>query len=94
MKKTDNRILELADLQKVLLSTCTYLNRQIRKNQLIKITTELFECNTAKEVEFALLDLIEQGNYSKKITLSPHPNLLPTGMEQSPLRTRALSNFC
>ena len=61
MKKTDNRILELADLQKVLLSTCTYLNRPIRKNQLIKMTTELFECNTAKEVEFALLDLIEQG---------------------------------
>jgi DNA-binding response OmpR family regulator len=51
MKKTDNRILELADLQKVLLSTCTYLNRPIRKNQLIKMTTELFECNTAKEVE-------------------------------------------
>lgn len=66
MKKTDNRILELADLQKVLLSTCTYLNRPIRKNQLIKMTTELFECNTVKEVEFALLDLIEQGKLQQK----------------------------
>ena len=66
MKKTDNRILELADLQKALLSTCTCLNRPIRKNQLIKMTTELFECNTAKEVEFALLDLIEQGKLQQK----------------------------
>ena len=66
MKKTNNRILELPDLQKVLLSTCTYLNRPIRKNQLIKMVTELFECNTVKEVEFALLDLIEQGKLQQK----------------------------
>ena len=66
MKKTDNRILELADLQKALLSTCTCLNRPIRKNQLIKMVTELFECNTVKEVEFALLDLIEQGKLQQK----------------------------
>ena len=68
MKKTDNRILELADLQKALLSTCTCLNRPIRKNQLIKMVTELFECNTVKEVEFALLDLIEQGKLDRKST--------------------------
>lgn len=66
MKKTNNRILELPDLQKVLLSTCTCLNRPIRKNQLIKMITELFECNTVKEVEFALLDLIEQGTLHQK----------------------------
>lgn len=66
MKKNTNRILELADLKQVLLSTCTYLNRPIRKNQLIKMVTEVFEYNTPKEVEFALLDLIEQGKLQQK----------------------------
>ena len=61
MKKNTSRILELADLQQMLLSTCTCLNRPIRKSQLTKMITELFECNTGKEVEFALLDLIEHG---------------------------------
>lgn len=66
MKKNTGRILELADLQQMLLSTCTCLNRPIRKNQLIKMITEFFECNTVKEVEFALLDLIEQGKLQQK----------------------------
>lgn len=66
MKNNNNRILELPDLQKVLLSTCTYLNRPIRKNQLIKMITELFEYNTVKEVEFALLDLMEQGKLQQQ----------------------------
>ena len=66
MKKNTNRVLELTDLQEVLLSTCTHLNRPIRKNQLIKMATELFECNTVKEAEFALLDLIEQGRLQQK----------------------------
>lgn len=66
MKKNTNRILELADLKQVLLSTCTYLNRPIRKNQLIKMVTGIFEYNTPKEVEFALLDLIEQGKLQQK----------------------------
>ena len=61
MKKTNKRILGLADLQRMLISTCTHLNRPIRKSQLIKMITDLFECNTPKEVEFALIDLIEQG---------------------------------
>ena len=60
MKKNTNRILELADLQQALLYTCNTLNRPIRRNQLIKMTTDLFEYNTQKEVDFALLDLIEQ----------------------------------
>lgn len=66
MKKNTNRILELADLKQMLLSTCTCLNRPVRKNQLIKMVTELFECNTVKEAEFALLDLIEQGALRQK----------------------------
>ena len=66
MKKNTNRILELADLKQVLLSTCTCLNRPIRKNQLIKMVTGIFEYNTPKEVEFALLDLIEQGKLQQK----------------------------
>lgn len=61
MKRNNNKTLGLADLQSTLISTCTHLNRPIRKNQLIKMITDLFECNTQKEVEFALLDLIEQG---------------------------------
>lgn len=66
MTNTNNRILELADLQKALLSTCTNLNRPIRKNQLIKMLVDLFEYNTVKEVEFALLGLIEQGKLQQK----------------------------
>ena len=60
MKKYTNRTLELTDLQHTLLSTCTSLNRPIRKTQLVKMITDLFECNTKKQVEFALLSLIEQ----------------------------------
>lgn len=64
MKK--NRILELADLKQAILSTCNTLNRPIRRNQLIKMITDLFEYNTQKEVEFALLNLIEEGRLQQK----------------------------
>ncbi len=66
MKKNTNRVLELADLQQAILSTCNSLNRPIRKNQLIKMLTDLFECNTPKQAEFALLNLIEQGQLQQK----------------------------
>lgn len=66
MKKNTNRVLELADLQQAILSTCTYLNRPIRKNQLIKMITDLFECNTPKQAEFALLSMIEQRQLQQK----------------------------
>lgn len=62
MKKNSNRTLELADLQHTLMSTCNSLSRPIRKSQLIKMVTDLFECNTPKQTEFALIDLIEQGS--------------------------------
>lgn len=78
MKKNTNRILELADLKQVLLSTCTYLNRPIRKNQLIKMVTEVFEYNTPKEVEFALLDLIEQGKLQQKNYFIVTPEFVST----------------
>lgn len=63
MKKntTNRKALELEALQKVLLSSCIKLNRPIRKSQLIKMVTVLFECNTPKQIEFALLDLMEKG---------------------------------
>ena len=61
MKKTNSETLELADLQRSIISTCTHLNRPIRKSKLVQMITDLFECNTAKHVEFALIDLIEQG---------------------------------
>ena len=43
MKKNNNKTLELVDLQKMLLDICTNLNRPIRKTQLIKMVTEVFE---------------------------------------------------
>ena len=52
--------LELTDLEAMLLSICSNLNRPIRKSQLTKMVTELFECNNQKQVDFAILDLIEQ----------------------------------
>lgn len=55
-----NKSVELPDLQNMLISICNYLSRPIRKNQLIKMVTDLFECNTPKQVEFALLGLLEQ----------------------------------
>ena len=66
MKKNTNRILELADLKQVILSTCNTLNRPIRRNQLINMITDLFECSTQTEVEFALLNLIEEGRLQQK----------------------------
>lgn len=73
MKKNNNRTLELIDLQKMLLNICTNLNRPIRKTQLIKMITELFECNTTKQVDFAILDLIEQDklHYAKHFICTP-----------------------
>ena len=73
MKKNNNRTLELIDLQKMLLDICTNLNRPIRKSQLIKMVTEVFECNTKKQVEFAILDLIEQDKlfYAKHFICTP-----------------------
>lgn len=56
----NNRILELEDLQDMLISIYNHLNRPIRKSQLIKMITDLFECSTPKQIEFALLDLLEQ----------------------------------
>lgn len=58
MKNT--KTLELTDLGAMLLTICTTINRPIRKNQLIKMVTDLFECNNQKQVDFAILDLIEQ----------------------------------
>lgn len=66
MKKNTNRVLELADLKQNILSICNTLNRPIRKNQLIKMITDLFEYNTQKEVEFALLNLTEEGKLQQK----------------------------
>jgi len=60
MKKTNNKTLELASLEHTIVSTCTHINRPIRKSRLIQMITELFECNTPKQVEFAILDLLEQ----------------------------------
>lgn len=73
MKKNNNRTLELVDLQKMLVDICTNLNRPIRKSQLIKMVIEVFECNTKKQVEFAILDLIEQDklHYVKHFICTP-----------------------
>ena len=73
MKKNNNRTLELVDLQKMLVDICTNLNRPIRKTQLIKMVTEVFECNSQKQVDFAILDLIEQDklHYKKHFICTP-----------------------
>ncbi len=73
MKKNNNRTLELADLQKMLLDICANLNRPIRKTQLIKLVIEVFECNSPKLVDFAILDLIEQDklHYTKHFICTP-----------------------
>ena len=54
----NNKTLELTALQDMLLTICSKLNRPIRKSQLKAFVTELFECNTNKQVDFAILDLI------------------------------------
>lgn len=58
MKNT--KTLELTDLEAMLLTICSKLNRPIRKSQLKAFVTELFECNTNKQVDFAILALIEE----------------------------------
>ena len=62
----NSKTLELTDLEAMLLSICSNLNRPIRKNQLIRMVTELFECNSKKQVEYALLGLIEHGQLVQK----------------------------
>ena len=62
----NSKTLELTDLEAMLLSICSNLNRPIRKNQLIRMVTELFECNSKKQVEFAILNLIEHGQLMQK----------------------------
>lgn len=56
----NNKTLELTALQDMLLTICSKLNRPIRKSQLKAFVTELFECNTNKQVDFAILALIEE----------------------------------
>ena len=56
----NNKTLELTALQDMLLTICSKLNRPIRKSQLKAFVTELFECNTNKQVDFAILTLIEE----------------------------------
>lgn len=55
-----NKTLELTALQDMLLTICSKLNRPIRKSQLKAFVTELFECNTNNQVDFAILALIEE----------------------------------
>ena len=50
----------------MLLDICTNLNRPIRKNQLIKMVIELFECNSQKQIDFAILNLIEEEKLHKQ----------------------------
>lgn len=50
----------LAALQKVIIDTCTSLNRPVRKSLLPRFIIEFFECcTTPKQISFALLGLIE-----------------------------------
>lgn len=56
----NNKTLELTALQDMLLTICSKLNRPIRKSQLKAFVTEIFECNTNQQVDFAILALIEE----------------------------------
>lgn len=56
----NNKTLELSALQDMLLTICSKLNRPIRKSQLKAFVTVLFECDTNKQVDFAILALIEE----------------------------------
>ena len=56
------RKLDLDTLQKVLIQICTTLNMPIRKTALHRFIREIFDySNSIKSIDFALLDLIEQG---------------------------------
>lgn len=64
MKKQDIQTtkLDLDRLEEVLVQICTTLNMPIRKTSLHKFIKEVFGySNSIKQIDFALLDLIEQG---------------------------------
>lgn len=64
MKKQDIQTikLDLDRLQNVLIQICTTLNMPIRKTSLHKFVKEVFDYNNSiKQIDFAILDLVEQG---------------------------------
>lgn len=86
MKKTRNNItLDLQSLQDLLIRICTTLNMPIRKNILIKMVTDIFEYkNSKKAVEFAIIELVEQGLLFQKdhfISIDKD-NLVPTATQE------------
>ena len=64
MKKTittTNKVLELEQLEALLLRICNTINMPIRKSQLIRFIKDFFEySNTVKQINFALISLIEK----------------------------------
>ena len=86
MKKNKQNIaLDLQGLQNLLIRICTTINMPIRKKVLIKMVTDLFEYkNSKKAVEFALIELVEQGLlFQKDYYISANKGkLIPTATEE------------
>ena len=86
MKKNKQNIaLDLQGLQDLLIRICTTINMPIRKKVLIKMVTDLFEYkNSKKAVEFALIELVEQGLlFQKDYYISANKGkLIPTATEE------------
>ena len=84
-KNRNNITLDLQSLQDLLIKICTTLNMPIRKNILIKLVTDLFEYkNSKKAVEFALIELVEQGLLFQKdhFISADKNNLIPTATQE------------
>lgn len=83
MKKQDIQPtikLDLDRLEEVLVQICTTLNMPIRKTSLHKFVKEVFEYNNSiKQIDFALLDLIEQGNLIENTFYISSPECASSG---------------
>lgn len=84
-KYSNNIRLELEDLKNYITSIFYHLQgRPIRKSKIIQMVTETFECNTPSQVEFALLELIDEHEiYQEGKFISTDPDFrYPTPMDE------------
>lgn len=91
--KNNNITLDLDTLKHYILTTCNALHMPVRKTLLIKILTDLFECNTYRTIEFAIITLMEEKQliehkyyiYTEEYS-NTHSSLVPTAGQENKVK--------
>ena len=103
MKKQDTQTnikLDLDKLEEVLEQICTTLNMPIRKTSLHKFIKEVFcYSNSIKQIDFAILDLVEQGVlietsfYITSLKCALEQRTIPTATEEGIIKLLTSKSF-